>query len=304
MTIDFTGRVAIVTGAGRGLGRHYALDLAERGAAVIVNDAGAGLDGSGADSGPASEVVREIRDAGGTALASTASVTDEDAARALVETATEEFGRLDVLINNAGILRDRSLMKLDSDLIDPVLAVHLRGAFNMTVPAFRVMAEQGYGRIVMTTSAAGLFGNFGQANYAAAKMGLVGLASTVAIEGERKGVLCNTVAPVARSRMTEEIMGDAASLVEPSLVVPLVSYLCSEKSSVTQEIFSAGGGRFARVFVGVGPGWFAAGDTLPDAERIGEHIADIRRTEPAVVPRNAAEEAELLLPMIAEATHG
>ena len=295
--IDFTDRVAVVTGAGRALGRAYALELARRGAAVVVNDLGVAVDGRGPDTGPAQQVVDEIRRGGGRAVASTVSVSDPDGGAAIVATAIEEFGRLDVLVNNAGILRDRTVGKLSAAEIDDVLAVHVRGAFNVTVPAYRVMRERGYGRIVMTTSAAGLFGNFGQANYSAAKMALVGLASTIAIEGASRGVLCNTISPMARTRMTEKLMGAAAAAVDPEHVVPLVTYLCSSASDVTHQIFSAGGGRFARVFVGVGPGWYAGKEHV-NAEAVAEHLAEIQRPDPFTVPLTAVEEADLLAPYL------
>ena len=293
--IGFEDRVVIVTGAGRGLGRHYALDLARRGASVVVNDAGGDLSGEGSDSGPAQAVVREILEAGGSAVASTDSVSEPEGGRAIVDMATQTFGRLDAVVNNAGILRDRTFAKVTPEETGAVLAVHVRGAFNVTVPAYRLMREQGYGRIVMTTSAAGLFGNFGQASYSAAKMALVGLSSTIAIEGRSHGILCNAVAPMAKSRMTADIMGDAGGLVDPRQVVPLVTFLCSSECTKTQQVFSAGGGRFARVFMGVGPGWFA-GTGAVTAEQIVENLDQILASDPYALPVDAGDESRLLLP--------
>lgn len=302
--IEFTDRVVVVTGAGRALGRAYALEFARRGASVVVNDRGVHVDGSGADSGLAHAVVEEITSAGGTAVASTESVTEPEGGETIIATALERFGRIDALVNNAGILRDRSFGKLTDAEIAGVLDVHLRGAFNVTVPAYRAMRKRGFGRIVMTTSAAGLFGNFGQANYAAAKMALVGLASTIAIEGEPHDIRCNTVAPMARTRMTAAIMGAAGAAVDPEHVVPLVTYLCSADSRVTHQIFSAGGGRFARVFVGVGPGWYGGADHVA-AEDVAVNLETIQRTVPFVEPGSAVDEANLLAPYLeGQVSHG
>ncbi|MEU0479604.1 SDR family NAD(P)-dependent oxidoreductase [Streptosporangium sp. NPDC006013] len=295
--IEFDGRVAIVTGAGGGLGRTYALELARRGAAVVVNDLGGARDGAGADTTAADRVVAEIREAGGRAIADHGSVTDPEAGQAMVDRAVSEFGGVDILINNAGILRDRSAAKLTPGDVDAVLDVHLRGAFNVTLPAYRVMKAAGYGRIVFTSSIAGLLGNFGQANYGAAKMGLVGLANVISVEGERYGVLANSIAPIALTRMTEDLIGPGREMLAPEWVTPLVTYLVSERCEVTREIFSVGGGRYARMFVGVTPGWFTPG-SVPSAEDVWEHLADIRDIDDFSLLRSAPEESALLASMM------
>ncbi|MCB9637450.1 MAG: SDR family NAD(P)-dependent oxidoreductase [Myxococcales bacterium] len=266
--IRFDGQVAIVTGAGGGLGRVYALELAKRGAKVVINDIGTARDGSGAISaGPAQQVVDEIKALGGEAVADTHSVATPEGGKALIETAMSNFGRVDILINNAGILRDKSFSKMTPEQWRDVMAVHLDGAFYATQPAFEVMKAQGYGRIVMTTSAAGLYGNFGQANYAAAKLGLVGLMNTLKQEGARSGILVNTVAPIARSRMTEDILPpDALEKLDPSHVSPLVLFLVSNRCKCNGHIYNAGMGHYSRAVIATGPGQFM-GDT-PSPEDI------------------------------------
>ncbi len=249
--IDLDGRVAVITGAGGGLGRSHALALAARGARVLVNDLG----GGGPDGPSANQVVAEIEDAGGTAVAREASVADAGAARGIIDAAVDAFGRIDVLVNNAGILRDRSFAKMTTDEVRDVLEVHLMGAFHLTMAAWPRFRDQGYGRVVNTTSPAGLFGNFGQANYAAAKMGLVGLTRTLAIEGQRSGINVNVVAPLAASRMTEEILpAEVLAKLDPDLVSPLVVYLASEACQESGSILTAGGGFVGRVAVVQGTG--------------------------------------------------
>jgi NAD(P)-dependent dehydrogenase (short-subunit alcohol dehydrogenase family) len=251
--IDLDGRVAIVTGAGGGLGRSHALALAERGAKVVVNDLGdADADGDGPS---AKAVVAEIEDAGGTALANASSVADAEAARGIVAAALEAYGRVDVLVNNAGILRDRSFAKMTEQEVRDVLEVHVMGAFHLTMAAWPHLREQGYGRIVNTTSPAGLFGNFGQANYATAKLGLVGLTQTLAIEGKKAGINVNVIAPLAASRMTEAILPpEVLAKLDPDLVSPLVVYLGSETCTETGSIFTVGGGYVSRVAIVQGDG--------------------------------------------------
>lgn len=284
--ISFSDQVAIVTGAGRGLGRTYAVELARRGAKVVVNDLGAATDGSETESKPALEVVAEIEAAGGTAIADSHSIATPDGGAAVVEAALSNFGRIDVVINNAGILRDKTFAKMSVADFDAVAEVHLRGAFCVSRPAFAAMKEQGYGRMVFTTSAAGLFGNFGQANYGAAKMGLVGLSNGIAIEGARYGILSNVIAPLARTRLTDGLLGEAGESLDPSLVTPMVVYLASRDCSLTHEIYAAGAGWYGRTFVGLTQGWHpdSAGASVED---IAQHIDEIRREEGYLVPLEA-----------------
>jgi len=247
--LRFDGRVAIITGAGGGLGRSHALELARRGASVLVNDLGGALDGSGSSKSAADRVVDEIIALGGTAAPNHDSVATLEGGQAIVQAALDAFGRVDVLVNNAGILRDKAFHKMDGTMIDAVIDVHLKGAFYVSQPAFRLMREQGYGRIVNTTSASGLFGNFGQANYGAAKAGLAGLNRVLALEGASHGIKVNAIAPIASTRMTEDILGDLASKVSPESVSPLVAYLAHEECAVNGHVYSVAGGRIARIFV-------------------------------------------------------
>lgn len=263
--VRFDGKVAIVTGAGGGLGRAYALALAERGAKVVVNDVSVARDG-GAESGTsrADLVVEEIRAAGGEAAANYDSIATEKGGESLLHTAMANFGRVDILINNAGILRDKSFPKMDADDWDEVRAVHLDGAFYATHPVFKVMREQGYGRIIMTSSAAGLFGNFGQANYSAAKLGLVGLMLTLAQEGKKYNIHVNTVAPVAASRMTETILPpDMLEKLAPEFVAPLVLWLCSDACPTSGGIFNAAMGSYSQVQLVSGEATHLAQDGQP-----------------------------------------
>jgi NAD(P)-dependent dehydrogenase (short-subunit alcohol dehydrogenase family)/acyl dehydratase len=254
--IRFDDRVAIVTGAGAGLGRLYALELACRGAKVVVNDLGGARDGSGEGSSkPADKVVAEIKALGGDAVANYDSVATAEGGENIVQCALDAFGTVDILINNAGILRDKSFLKMEPENWQVVLDVHLNGAYNVSRPAFGVMKEKGYGRILMTTSAAGLYGNFGQTNYTAAKMGLVGLMNTLKLEGQKYDIKVNTIAPVAASRLTEDILPpDFLDKLKPELVAPLAIFLVSENCPVSGNTYNAGMGSFNRVAMVTGPG--------------------------------------------------
>ncbi len=253
--IDFEGRVAVVTGAGGGLGRSHALLLAAHGAKVVVNDLGGNRAGEGGGSEMADDVVAEIEASGGEAVANYASVADQDGAASVIQDALDRFGRVDVVINNAGILRDKSFAKLTAEELDLVLKVHVYGSFFVTMAAWPHLREQGYGRVVNTASGSGLYGNFGQANYAAAKMGLVGFTRTLAHEGAKYGILANAIAPVAASRMTDDIMPPKLlEALEPQNVSPVVAYLASEACAESGRIFSVGGGYVARVAIVEGEG--------------------------------------------------
>ncbi len=272
MQIRFDDRVAIVTGAGAGLGKAYALELGRRGAKVVVNDLGGSRDGSGdGSSSPADDVVAEIEKLGGQAVANYDNVATVAGGENIVKSALDAFGRMDILINNAGILRDKSFVKMDPDNWQSVLDVHLNGAYHVTRPAFAVMKEQGYGRIIMTTSAAGLYGNFGQTNYSSAKMGLVGLMNTLKLEGQKYDVKVNTIAPIAASRLTEDVLPpDFFEKLKPEFVVPMTLYLCSEGCPVTGSIYNAGMGFYNRAAIFTGPGAVLSGDGNPPA------VEDIR----------------------------
>jgi NAD(P)-dependent dehydrogenase (short-subunit alcohol dehydrogenase family) len=288
--LGFDGKVAIITGAGGGLGRSHALDLAKRGALIVVNDLGGSTDGVGSSEAAAQKVVDEIKAAGGEAVANYDSVATPEGGANIVKTAVDTFGRVDIIINNAGILRDTSFKNMTPEQVNPVLDVHLRGAFYVTQPAWQLMRDQGYGRIVNTSSAAGIFGNFGQGNYGAAKMGLVGLTRVLAVEGAKNNIKVNAIAPVAKTRMTEELFGDAMDKLSPELVTPIVTYLAHEDCDVTGEVYSVGGGRVARIFVGVTPGYYAA-DLTPEAVR--DNLEQIRKEDGYEVPANLNEEMML-----------
>jgi NAD(P)-dependent dehydrogenase (short-subunit alcohol dehydrogenase family) len=297
--ITFDGRVAVVTGAGGGLGRTYALELARRGARVVVNDLGGAVDGTGASSSAADQVVSEIERAGGDAVPNYDSVSTEEGGAGIVRSAVDAFGKVDIVINNAGILRDKSFAKMTMAEVEAVLDVHLKGGFYVSSPAFQIMRENGYGRFVFTSSASGLFGNFGQANYGAAKAGLVGLSNVLAIEGEKYNIRSNAIAPIAKTRMTEDLLGPVVDLVAPDQVTPLVVYLCSEANEYTHEIFTVGGGRYGRVFIGTNRGWFAGTDEVPAVEAVSAHMEQIRDISDYVIPLNNNDEIMLLGQMLA-----
>jgi len=285
--IGFDGKVAIITGAGGGLGRSHALELARRGARVVVNDLGGSIDGTGSSLGPAALVVDEIKSLGADAVANTDSVATAAGGAAIVQSAIDAFGRVDIVINNAGILRDKAFHNMEPDLIDPVLDVHLKGAFYVTKAAWVRMREQNYGRVVNTSSNSGLLGNFGQSNYGAAKMGLVGLTRVLAIEGAKANIKVNAIAPIAFTRMTEALMGDLGTKLKPELVTPIVVWLCHEDCPVTGEVYSAGGGVIARFFVGLTKGYVNPDLTVED---VRDHFDEIRDETGYVVPNNNSDE--------------
>ena len=294
--LGFDGKVAIITGAGGGLGRQHALFLASRGALVVVNDLGGALDGSGSDKGAAQKVVDEIVALGGVAVADTNSVSTPEGGAAIVKSAVDAYGRVDIVINNAGILRDKSFHNLTPDLMNPVFDVHLKGAFHVTQPAFVLMREQGYGRIISTSSAAGVFGNFGQANYGAAKMGLVGFMRVLAVEGAKYNIKANAIAPLALTRMTESLFSGAmAEKLQPELISPIVAFLAHEDCPVSGEVYSVGGGRVARVFIGETPGYFNANLTMED---VRNNFEQIRNEEGYIVPANISEETAMFMPYL------
>jgi NAD(P)-dependent dehydrogenase (short-subunit alcohol dehydrogenase family) len=296
--VTFDGKVAVITGAGGGLGRSHALLLAERGARIVVNDLGGNADGTGAGSSPAELVVKEIVEAGGEAVASFDSVATPEGGEAIIQTALDAFGTVDVVINNAGILRDKSFAKIEPADFDILLDVHLRGAFHVSQPAFKVMKANGFGRFVHTTSAAGLFGNFGQGNYAAAKTGLVGLSNVLAIEGAKANITSNVIAPIAKSRLTEDLLGPLADALEPGLVSPLVAFLVSPSCTVSHEIFSVGGGKIARVFLGLTPGWFAGKGNEFTPEDVAANLEQIRDTTGFSIPGSLTDETMSLISTI------
>jgi NAD(P)-dependent dehydrogenase (short-subunit alcohol dehydrogenase family) len=280
--LRFDGRVAVVTGAGRGLGREYAILLASRGASVVVNDIGGNLTGVGSDTGPADEVVAEISAAGGAAVASTVSVATPEGGAAIVQSAVTNFGGIDIVVHNAGNVRRAPLGEMSYDEFSSVLDVHLRGAFHVVRPAFPLMQAAGYGRIVLTSSIGGLYGNHDVGNYAAAKAGIIGLANVAALEGAATGVMCNVIVPAAVTRMAEGIDTSAYPPMGPDLVAPAVGWLAHESCSVTGEILIAIGGRLARAAVAESPGVYRPSWTI---EEVGEQIDAIRdMSEPIVFP--------------------
>jgi NAD(P)-dependent dehydrogenase (short-subunit alcohol dehydrogenase family) len=293
MTIRFDGRVAIVTGAGGGLGRQHALALAARGAAVVVNDLGGMVDGNGGGTPTAANAVaEEIRAAGGKAIANGASVTDWNAVQAMVAAALAEWGRVDILVNNAGILRDKSFAKMDLADFRLVLDVHLMGAVICTKAVWEAMRAQNYGRIVMTTSSTGLFGNFGQSNYGAAKMALVGLMQSLSVEGVKHDIRVNCLAPTAATRMTENIMPESVlRMLEPGAVTPGLLALVAEDAP-TRAILCAGAGSFERAYVTLTHG-VHIGTGADAAEQIVAHFDAISDRSGETVPQSGAAQGTL-----------
>ena len=292
MTIDLSGRVAIVTGAGVGLGREHALLLARRGAKVVVNDVGGSVSGTGASTRAAEAVVEEIRAAGGHAMASTVSVTDHAAVEAMVEQARSLWGRIDILVNNAGILRDKSFSKMSLDDFRNVIDVHLMGSVHCTKAVWNHMKDQGYGRIVLTTSSSGLYGNFGQANYGAAKLVLVGLMQTLALEGAKYNVRVNCIAPSAGTRMLDGLMPeDMLKTLHPSAVSPGVLALVAENAP-TRTILCAGGGSYEQAYITLTRGiYVGVGDDA--AEGVTDHWPAIGDRTNETVPAAGSVQSQL-----------
>jgi NAD(P)-dependent dehydrogenase (short-subunit alcohol dehydrogenase family) len=293
MTISFEGRVAIVTGAGGGLGRAYAVELARRGARVVVNDLGGARDGTG-HSDSAARVVAEIEAAGGQAMANGASVTDLAQVEAMVAAAREKWGAVHILVNNAGILRDKSFAKMGMEDFRAVVDVHLIGSANCTKAVWETMRDQGYGRILMTSSSTGLYGNFGQANYGAAKLGLAGFAKTLHLEGAKYDIRVNSIAPTAATRMTQDIFPpDMLDLFNPDNVVPAALFLVSE-GAPSNMIVGAGAGVVQAAYVTLTPGY-----ALPEGRRTVEEVAEnwdrIASRDGEIVPQSGAEQAMLIL---------
>jgi len=292
MSIDFKGRVAIVTGAGGGLGKQHALALAARGAKVVVNDLGGDVHGVGGSVSAAQAVVEEIRAAGGEAMANGASVTDFEAVQQMVQQTLDTWGRVDILVNNAGILRDKSFAKMDLADFRLVMDVHVMGSVNCTKAVWPLMQAQNYGRIMMTTSSSGLYGNFGQANYGAAKMALVGLMQTLSIEGEKHNIRINALAPTAATRMTEGLMPEAVlKALEPTAVVPAMLVMVSEDAP-NRTILCAGAGGFEAAQITLTPGvYLGVGPDTP--ERLAAALAQVTDSSGATVPQSGSAQGTL-----------
>jgi NAD(P)-dependent dehydrogenase (short-subunit alcohol dehydrogenase family) len=318
--LRFDGRVAIVTGAGGGLGKSHALLLAARGARVVVNDVGGSVTGEGSDVGPAKRLVDEIRASGGEAVADVNSVATPDGGAGVVQTAMDNFGRIDIVVNNAGILRDGTFDAMTADLLDPVLDVHLKGAFNVTRPAFVIMREQGYGRVVSTCSASGILGSPHKSNYAAAKTGLIGFTRVIAAEGAAHNIKANALSPIAYTRMlahslegpeADDQLGPQAEEVKqqltkmftetlaPELVSPAVAFLAHEDCPVSGELYTAGGGQVSRWFIGRTTGYFNRELTIDD---VAEHFEEIRDEIGYTVMNDPAEEVGQVLTAVTGTT--
>ena len=300
MSIRFDDQVVIVTGSGHGLGKSHAIEFARRGARVVVNDLGGARDGTGSSQDAAQVVVEEIESNGGTAIANGANVADYRQVEAMVEEVLAKWGRVDALVNNAGILRDKTFAKMDLADFQAVVDVHVRGSVNCTKAVWEPMREREYGRIVMTTSSSGLYGNFGQTNYGAAKMALIGFMNTLCLEGHKYGIRVNALSPVAATRMTEDLMPEQVlQLLQPEAVTPAVIFLCSEDAP-TRQIVAAGAGGFARVSIQETPGIYLDPERL-DAENVAAAWDKIADTDGARELQYGAEQSEKFLAQAAEA---
>ncbi|MGI9573672.1 SDR family oxidoreductase [Alloalcanivorax xenomutans] len=300
MSINFEGRVAIVTGAANGLGRSHAQELARLGAKVVVNDFGGARDGTGGSSEAAEKVVAEIVEAGGEAIANGADVSNQEQVQAMVQQTLDQWGRIDILVNNAGILRDKSFAKMEMSDWDKVIAVHLTGSAICTRAVWPVMREQGYGRVIMTTSTSGLYGNFGQTNYGAAKMGVAGMMNTLCLEGEKYDIKINCVAPTAATRMTEDLMPkEVLALLEPSEITPAVLFLASDQAP-NRRILLAGAGCYATVRLMESEGiYLQEGERTPDA--IAAHFEELADMSNAREMHNGGEHVSKILTKAAQA---
>lgn len=301
--IRFDGRVVVVTGAGNGLGREYALQFGSRGAQVVVNDLGGSGSGVGSSHSAADAVVAEIKATGGQAVANHDSVATRAGGKAIIETAMDTWGRVDAVVNNAGFLRNVAFEDMTDEQLDPIIDCHLKGAFYVSQPAFRIMKQQRYGRLLFTSSASGMFGSPLQSNYGAAKAGLIGLMHCVALEGEEHGILANALLPMSHSRLALEMSEEWARMAKlspdialvgnrgtPPYVAPLVLYLVSEQCRVTRHVYSALSGRYARAFVGVADGWMTMADSPPSVEEIQRHFAAIGAMNKHYVPQSVTDE--------------
>jgi len=303
--LRFDDRVAVITGAGRGLGRAYAQLLASRGARVVVNDPGGSLKGEGVDAGPAQRAAQEIEAAGGEAIACTESVATPEGGSAIIEAALDHYGRIDILIHNAGIVRAASLKEMTHGDFDAVLDVHLRGAFHVVRPAFPLMCKAGYGRVVLTSSIGGLYGNHRQANYGMAKAGMIGLSNVVALEGAADGVKCNLIVPGAVTRMAEGLDTSAYPPMSPEMVAPVVAWLAHESCSISGEMLISIAGRVAKAFLAETRGVYRDAWSV---EQVAEQIDAIRTTDApfiaAVVPTGHADHIRYSFEMAARGGHG
>jgi NAD(P)-dependent dehydrogenase (short-subunit alcohol dehydrogenase family) len=296
--IDFSGQVAVITGAGRGLGRLYALEFAKRGASVVVNDLGGSSRGEGADASVAGQVVKEIEAAGGKAISSHDDIGTPEGGQAVVQTALDKYGRVDVVVNNAGIYAMTPFEDITAEAWRQMINVHVHGSFYVSQTAYRAMQKQGYGRFVFISSSAGMFGQLGNSHYGTAKTALFGLSNVIALEGAQYGIQSNSVLPTGFSRMVTDTVGtDSDPLlnpffkaIRPELITPLVVFLASRECKLTHQNFTSCAGRYARVFMGMGEGWFAPPGTTPTADDIAVNVAAITATDPYIVPGGLFDE--------------